>query len=359
MMPVSSRLLVVCIALLLAAAQAVAHAQGRQTLDIYYLDVDGGGGTLIVSPSGAALLIDAGWPGPRDAERILAAARRAGLAQIDYFLATHYHSDHVGAIAEVADELPILNFVDHGEPVEEPRGSSAEAYERYIATRARGNHMPVKPGDTIPIAGIDVRVVTAAGDLLEAPLPGVGMPHNPHCSDFTPREGEIASDAASVGLFIGYGRFRAIQLGDLTFNKEHALVCPNNVLGTVDVFQTSAHGLNLSSPRELLHALRPRAAVINNGSRKGASREAWTRVQASPGLEDLWQVHYSELRPGGDHWAEGPEQGGEDFNVPEQFIANLGDSIGNFIKMSASADGSFTITNGRTGFRKEYESRDK
>ena len=109
----------------------------------------------------------------------------------------------------------------------------------------------------------------------------------------------------------------------------------------------------------MLHALRPRAAVINNGSRKGASREAWTRVQASPDLEDLWQVHYSELRPGGEHWAEGPEQGGEDFNVPEQFIANLGDSTGNFIRMSASADGSFTITNGRTGFRKEYESREQ
>lgn len=350
-----ARLLIALLGLPLAAAQA----QAQPTLDIYYLDVDGGGGTLVVSPSGASLLIDAGWPGPRDAERILAAARQAGLAQIDYFLATHYHSDHVGAVAEVAAALPILNFVDHGEPVEPPRGSSAEAYERYVETRAGGNHMPVRPGDTIPIAGIDVRVLTAGGDLLEAPLPGVGMPHNPLCRDFTPREGEIVSDAASVGLFIGYGQFRAIQLGDLTFNKEHALVCPNNVLGTVDVFQTSAHGLNLSSPRELVHALQPRAAVINNSGRKGASREAWTRVQASPGLEDLWQVHYSELRPGGDQWAEGPEQGGEAFNVAEQFIANLDDSTGHYIRMSAKQDGSFTITNARTGFRKAYESRSK
>ena len=348
-----------CIAVvLLVLPLAAAHAQGQDTLDIYYLDVEGGGGTLIVSPSGAALLIDAGFPGPRDAERILAAARHAGVAQIDYFLATHYHSDHVGAIAEVAGVLPILNFVDHGEPVEEPRGRSAEAYERYVETRRRGNHVAVKPGDTIPVPGIDVRVVAAAGDLLEAPLSGAGMP-NPLCGTFTPREGEIASDAASVGLFIGHGRFRAIQLGDLTFNKEHALVCPNNVLGTVDVFQTSAHGLNLSSPRELVHALRPRAAVINNGSRKGASREAWTRVQASPGLEDLWQVHYSELRPGSDHWAEGPEQGGKDFNVAQQFIANLDDSTAHFIKLSAGDDGSFTITNGRTGFKKEYEARSK
>ena len=180
---------------------------------------------------------------------------------------------------------------------------------------------------------------------------------NPLCGDFTPREDEIASDAASVGLLVGYGRFRAVQLGDLTFNKEHDLLCPDNILGTVDVFQTSAHGLNLSSPRELVHALRPRAVVINNAGRKGASREAWRRVRASPGLEDLWQVHYSELRPGGDQWAEGAEQGGRDFNVAEQFIANLDDSTAHFIKMSARADGSFTITNARTGFEKEYAAK--
>lgn len=341
---------------LLAAPQAVAQARAQPTLDIYHLDMDGGGGTLIVSPSGSALLIDAGWPGPRDAGRILAAARQAGLAQIDYFLATHYHSDHVGAVAEVAAALPILNYVDHGEPVEPARGRSAAAYERYVETRAGGNHMPVRPGDAIPVAGIEVRVVASAGELLETPLSGAGMP-NPLCGAFTPREGEIASDAASVGLFIGYGRFRAVQLGDLTFNKERDLVCPNNVLGTVDVFQTSAHGLNLSSPRELLHALRPRVAVVNNAGRKGASREAWTRVRASPGLEDLWQVHYSELRAGGEHWAEGPEQGGEAFNVGAPFIANLDDGAGHYIKMSARPDGGFTITNARTGFTKEYESR--
>ena len=147
------------------------------------------------------------------------------------------------------------------------------------------------------------------------------------------------------------------SLGDLTFNREHELICPDNVLGTVDVFQTSAHGLNLSSPRALLHALRPRAVVINNAGRKGASRAAWQRVQASPGLEDLWQVHYAELRPGGDQWAGGAEQGGRDFNVAEPFIASLDDSTAHFIKMSARADGSFTITNARTGFEKEYAPR--
>ena len=344
--------------LLLAASQGAVDAQERQTLDIYYLDVEGGGGTLIVSPSGSALLIDAGWPGPRDAGRILAAAQQAGLGQIDYFLATHFHSDHIGAVAEVAARLPILNFVDHGEPLEPLPGRSAEAYERYVEARSKGRHVIVEPGAAIPIAGIDVRVVTAGGAVLEAPLAGAGMP-NPLCREFVPRETENQSDVGSVGLFIRYGRFRAVQLGDLTFNKEHELICPHNVLGTADVFQTSAHGLNLSSPRELVHALRPRAVVINNAGQKGASRAAWKRVQASPGLEDLWQVHYSERRPGKDHWAEAAEQGGGAFNVAGQFIANVDDSTADFIKMSASEDGSFTITNGRTGFRKAYESRDR
>ena len=139
-MPRSVGLIVGVVGLVFVASAA--QAQRQQTLDIYYLDVAGGGGTLIVSPSGSALLIDAGWPGPRDAERILAAARHAGLEKIDYFLATHYHSDHVGAVAEVAAALPILNFVDHGEPVEPPRGNSAEAYQRYVETRAGGITCP-------------------------------------------------------------------------------------------------------------------------------------------------------------------------------------------------------------------------
>ena len=343
---------------MLAASCGVAQPRQLKTLDIYYLDMEGGGGTLVVSPSGSALLIDAGWPGPRDADRILVAAQQAGLRQIDYFVASHFHSDHIGAVAELAAQLPILNFVDHGEPMEPLRGRSAEAYQRYGGARSTGNHVIVEPGDAIPIAGIDVRVVSAGGAVLQTPLSGAGMP-NALCREFEPRETENQGDVGSVGLSIRYGRFRAVQLGDLTFNKEHELICPNNVLGTADMFQTSAHGLNLSSPRELVHALRPRAVVMNNAGRKGASRDAWKRVKASPGLEDLWQVHYSERRPGGDQWAEASEQGGREFNVAEQFIANVDDSTAHFIKMSASEDGSFTITNGRTGFTKEYKPRDE
>ncbi len=347
-------LTIAVLGLTFVASSGVAQSQRQKTLDVYYLDMEGGGGTLVVSPSGSALLIDAGWPEPRDAERILAVAKQIGLKHIDYFVATHFHTDHIGAVAPLVAKLPILNFVDHGEPMEPQSGRGGDVYQRYVEARGKGEHLSVKPGDTIPIAGIDVRVVSAGGALLKTPLPGAEMP-NPLCREFKPHETENKSDVGSVGLFIRYGRFRAVQLGDLTFNKEHELICPNNVLGTVDVFQTSAHGLNLSSPRELVHALRPRVVVMNNAGKKGASRDTWKTVKASPGLEDLWQVHYSEQRPGLPIWREPTEQGGKDFNVAEQMIANVDDSAAHFIKLSASEDGSFVVTNSRTGFMKEYE----
>ena len=340
--------------LMFVASSGVAQSQRQTTLDVYYLDMEGGGGTLVVSPSGSAILIDAGFPEPRDAERIVAVAKQIGLTHLDYFVATHFHTDHIGGVASLVGKLPIRTFVDHGEPMEPQSGRGAEVYRRYVQARGSGEHLSVRPGDIIPLEGIEVQVVTAGGALLETPLPGAEIP-NPLCSEFSPREGEINSDAGSVGLFIRYGQFRAVQLGDLTFNKEHELICPNNVLGTVDVFQTSAHGLNLSSPRELVHALRPRVVVMNNASTKGASRDTWTTVKTSPGLEDLWQVHYSEQRPGLPIYHETTEQGGKDLNVAEQMIANIDDSDGHFIKLSASEDGSFVVTNGRTGFMKEYK----
>jgi beta-lactamase superfamily II metal-dependent hydrolase len=347
------RLTLAALGLMFVASPGVTQSQRQETLDVYYLDMEGGGGTLVVSPSGGSLLIDAGFPELRDAERILAVAKQIGLTQIDYFVATHFHSDHIGGVASLVGKLPIRTFVDHGEPMEPQSARGAEVYERYVQARDSGEHLSVRPGDVIPLAGIEVQVVTAGGALLETPLPGAEIP-NRLCGEFKAREGELESDAGSVGLFIRYERFRAVQLGDLTFNKEHELICPNNVLGTVDVFQTSAHGLNLSSPPELVHALRSRVVVMNNAGKKGASRDTWRTVRTSPGLEDLWQVHYSEQRPGLPIYHEPTEQGGEDFNVPEQMIANVDDSDGHFIKLSASKDGSFVVTNSRTGFMKEY-----
>jgi beta-lactamase superfamily II metal-dependent hydrolase len=338
---------------LFVACSAISFGQ-QKSLTIYFLDMEGGGGTLIVSPSGESMLIDAGWPGARDVDRIAAAAMDARIKHVDYFVASHFHLDHIGGVAEVHAKLPIRTFVDHGDPVEPQSGKSGEVLKSYLATRAKGRHLPVKPGDKVPMAGIDVQVVSARGAGIKTPLPGGGAA-NPLCADAAAKEEDPADeDRHSVGVVVRHGRFRSMQLGDLTWNKELELVCPSNLLGTVDVYQTSAHGLDLSSPLALVHALRPRAVVMNNAGQKGASPEAWRMVRSSPGIEDLWQVHYSEQRAGSPRMQEKGEVGGKALNVGEQFIGNLDDKTGHFLKLSATEDGSFVMTNGRTGFTKKY-----
>ena len=343
---------------------------GNESLDIYFLDMEGGGGTLIVSPSGESMVVDAGNPGVRDAERIVAAAKEAGLEQIDYFLASHYHPDHYGGVAELAARFSIRTFVDMGSNPEELTERSAPLFEAYTDAREKSRHLEVKVGDKIPLAGVDITVVTSRGETLKTPLGGAGAP-NPLCDDFTPREKEQLGDQVSIGVLVSYGDFRALQLGDLTWNKEHELVCPNNLIGTVDLFQTSAHGMNLSGSKSFVHALRPRVVVINNSSFKGGTRETIETIKTSPRFEDLWLLHFAEQREGESRFFEFTEQGGKEFNPPERFIANLsGDEhIGfpqddtaaratytpaDFIKASARSDGSFVVENSRNGSTKTY-----
>jgi competence protein ComEC len=347
-------LLLIVIACVLLAWIVPAHAQ--KVLDIYFLDMEGGGGTLVVSPSGESMLVDAGWNGARDADRIVTVAKQAGLKQIDYFVATHYHLDHIGGVIDLVTKLPIRTFVDYGEALEAQRGRGGEVFQGYLDARGRGRHVPVKAGGKVPVAGLDVQVVSAGGAAITSPVAGAGSP-NPLCSEFKPRINEQAEDQRSVGIVMQYGAFRSMQLGDLTWNKEYALACPNNLLGTVDVYQTSAHGLNLSGPRALVHSLRPRVVIMNNAGQKGASPEAFAIVKTSPGLEDLWQVHYSEARAANPNVGETTPVGGKELNVADQLIANLDDTTAHFIRLSARQDGSFSVTNSRNGFTKEYKPR--
>ena len=159
--------------------------------------------------------------------------------------------------------------------------------------------MLARPGDTLPVAGLDVRFVSAAGDLITKPLPGAGAP-NALCRDFKPAAPDPTENARSVGMVLSYGSFRLLDLGDLTWNKEHDLVCPNNLLGAVDVYLTTHHGLDQSGPAVLVHAVQPRVAVMNNGAKKGGMPSAWRIIRDSPGLEDLWQLHYA-VDAGADH----------------------------------------------------------
>lgn len=312
-------------------------------LEIYFVDVEGGQATLIVSPSKQSLLVDTGWPGlnMRDADRIAAAAKRAGVKQIDYLVVTHYHDDHVGGVPQLARRLPIRNFVDHGTSVE--HGANAERlYNAYVKTRETGSHMEVKPGDKIPVKGLDVTVLTAGGEEIGAPLPGAGQA-NPACESVKPMEDDPSENARSVGILIQYSSFRMIDLGDLTWNKENKLVCPNNKIGTVDLYLTTHHGEDISNSPAIVDALHPRVAVMNNGARKGGKPKAWDTVHASPGIQDIWQVHYSV-------------EGGKEHNSPEAMIANIyekGDEA-NWIRVTAEENGTITVYNSRNKFQKTY-----
>jgi len=322
-----------------------APMKAAQALNVYFIDVEGGQATLVVSPSGQSLLVDTGWPDAngRDADRIAAAAKLAGVNQIDYLVITHYHKDHVGGVPQLAQRIPIRNFVDHGPSVETNQEASA-LFQNYLEARKKGNHLLAKPGEKIPIRGLDVEILTAAGKVLEKPLPGAGAP-NPFCAATKPRETDPSENARSVGILVTYGKFRMIDLGDLTWNKELELVCPSNLVGTVDVYLTSHHGLNESGSPALVHALRPRVAIMNNGATKGGSPDAWEIVHSSPGLVDLWQLHYAV-------------EAGKGNNTPERFIANLEERPWpNWIKLMATSNGEFRVTNSRNGYTKTYPRR--
>jgi competence protein ComEC len=320
-------------------------APGAGTLDIYFIDVEGGQATLIVTPAGESMLVDTGWAGfgGRDAERIASVAKAAGVSELDYLLITHYHLDHVGGAPELVELLPTKTFVDHG-PSVETGGRASELFARYEAIRREGKHLPVRPGDTVPLKGAEVRILASAGEVLRSPLAGAGR-DNPLCREEKRRDDDPSENARSVGFLLTYGKFRFLNLGDLTWNKELDLVCPVNRIGVVDVYLTTHHGMNMSGPAALVHAIRPRVAIMNNGARKGGTPEALRIVRSAPGLEDLWQLHYSLVAD-------------KNLNAPEPFVANLEENcLGDWLKLSASADGSFVVTNGRNGFSKSYPAK--
>src|SRR5579872_6955377 len=330
---------------LIAGNSYAASPSTPKPLQIYFIDVEGGQATLIVSPAGQSLLVDTGWSGyeGRDADRIVAAAHQAGLKQLDYVLITHYHRDHVGGVPQLADGIKIGTFVDHGPNQEDSDVTRTDyaAYEKAIAGHA---HVVVKPGWALPIKGMEVRVLSAGGDVIKDPLPNAGEA-NSFCSSESAAAADDTENARSVGVLITYGRFRFLDLGDLTKKKEIELACPNNLLGNVDLFLVTHHGADLSNPKALVWALHPRVAVIDNGPRKGSSPAAWQIVHDSPGLEDLWQLHYAA-------------ESDRDHNVPEERIANVKENCeGKFLKVVAEADGTFTVTNGRTGVQKTYSKK--
>ena len=319
--------------------------KASKTLDIYYIDTDGGHAVLFVSPSGQSMLIDTGWPGlnGRDADRIVQVAKLARLKQIDCVVITHYHRDHVGGIVQLAERLKIGTFVDHG-PYLEDTDVVREDYAAYLKVRANGTHLQVKPGDKIPVEGLDVTVLTSAGEHIANALPGAGQP-NPACATATKRAVDPTENARSLGTLIQYGDFKTIDLGDLWWNQEAELVCPNNLVGTVSLYLTTDHGSQFSNNPALVRALHPRVAIVNNAARKGGAPDTYQTLIGSPGLKDVWQLHYSI-------------EGGSEHNARENHIANVDEACeGKYLKVSAKRDGAFTVYNSRNQFTQTYAAK--
>ncbi len=327
----------------------VSTLPAAKTLDFYTIDVEGGKSVLVVSPSGESLLFDAGWPESvarqASVERIVETVKAAGLKQIDYLVISHFDVDHLGDVPQLVSKIPVRRIYDHGDFQPAPGGDPApQRFKAYDEVRQRIGHTTLKPGDKLPLKGVSVEVVAAGGKFIEKPLKGAVSPNalcatNPQAA-VIPRDVE---DNLSIGLLFTLGKFRMLDLADLEAHHNHQLVCPINLIGTVDVYHVNVHGQFKGIAPELMGALRPRVAIMGNGARKGGDPPSWPIIRATPGLEDIWQDHYSAA-------------GTKETNPPDEFIANL-EAVdeGRLIKLSAESNGTFTVSNTRTGFSKTYE----
>lgn len=335
--------LMFCLAFTLtASAQAMPPAK---SLQIYFVDVEGGQATLFVTSAGESLLVDTGWPEfqGRDADRIVAAAKLAGISKIDFVLLTHYHMDHAGGVPQLLDRIPVGEFIDHGPNRETHDAATEKVWENYqkVLDTHKLKHIIAKPGDVLPIHGIHGEVVSSDGVLLQSPLPGAGAP-NPACATTEQHKPDPTENARSLGILFVFGKARILDLGDLTWQKELQLVCPTNKLGPVDVFVVSHHGWLQSNSPALLAAISPRIAIMDNSAIKGGSPSSWDIVKSSPKLEDLWQLHYSN-------------EGGSAHNSPPDLIANLqGPDTGNYLKVTVDPDGSIAVYDSRSNATKKY-----
>lgn len=330
-------------------AQGTATASGRPVgaLQIYFIDVEGGQSTLFVGPDGESLLVDTGWAGfnGRDADRIVAACKAAGVTKIDNLLITHYHTDHVGGVPQLVAKIPVGRFIDHGVNREDEKATAAgwNAYQK-VLQEGHAEHLVVKPGDVLPLKSFHAEIVSADGQLISKPLPGAGE-KNAACDASPTKPLEKTENDRSIGTMITFGRLRILDLGDLTWGEERPLMCPTDKLGKVDIYIVSHHGMDRSGSPALVDAIAPRLVIMDNGGHKGGAATTFDTIEGSSRVKDLWQLHTAEANDA-------------KHNTTEAHIANLpGPDAGNYLKVTARRDGTYSVTNSRTSETVEYSAK--
>ena len=359
------------LALFLAAPLATPAAAARDdALQMVSIDVEGGGGTLFVTPDGKSLLIDTGNPEVSrvtgdhpSSERIVAAAHALGLKKIDYLLTTHYHGDHIGGFEGLLARIPIGTVIDHGENRETtastqpgaaqidmanpPVGSTAYGYRHYIELIGKRPHIVAKPGQVFHIGGMTVTIVAADAQVIAKPLPGAGE-DNPSCAGMPAMANNGGEEnARSTSSVISYGKVKIAAFGDFTWDREKDLFCPTDKVGKVDVYLATHHGTPLSGSPAAVNALSPIVAIVGNSARKGADAERMKTIKASPRIQGIWQLHTTTVAA--------------DINVPAEMIANeITDQAKDkffALRLRIKKSGEITVINERNGFNKTYPAK--
>ena len=332
-------------ALLLSLA-AAAEPRG---LDIYFIDVEGGAATLIVTPAREAVLIDCGNPGPRDADRIRAAAQAAGLDAIDALILTHWHSDHYGGVPDLAAKLPVGRYYHHGIPESLPEDRQFPFRIGAFKRAAEGKDRVLKAGDAVPLKqfvggpAVNLDCLCGSGEVVpDKP----GAPINPIAAGHKSQPDDPSDNAKSLGFVLSFGTWRFLDLGDLTWNVEAKLVGPTDKVGPVDVYQSTHHGLPISNNPVVIDTVRPRVAVFNNGSKKGGSPSVTAALRKSPEIQAIWQMHRNVTA-------------GADENTDPAMIANPDEQCqGEYLVLRVAPDAkSYTLAVGANGPPKRYETR--
>jgi competence protein ComEC len=302
---------------------------------IYWVDTEGGAATVMRAPTGEIMIVDTGFPGTRDAARVMSVLQNELKAtKVDYLLTTHYDPDHTGGVGYIASRLPVGEFQDHGD------SGLPGGYRAAIGNKPR---KVIRPGDVMMLGPVKISYVSSNRQLIPQPLPGAATTPNPHCAGADQGSGND-ENAASVGFVASWGSFEFVNLGDLLWPLEHDLACPVNKLGQVELYQTTHHGQAQSGAPQLIHAMAPLVAVMNNGASKGGAAVSMRNLARSPGFQDLWQVHRSN-------------SAGADNTADERIANSEGADQGRWLKATITSDGKFTLLNPRNMHTKTYQSR--